>query len=168
MATNMNRRTMLATTAAFGAVAATGVRADGHTAHVVEMLNKHPDDPKQRMVFYPRLLKVKPGDTVMFKSVDRGHNSASLKGMIPDGAEKWDGKINDDLEVTFSVPGIYGYQCTPHSSTGMIGVVVVEGEGMLDNLEDVKKARLRGKAKKVFKDIMAEAEEGGYLEPSTA
>ncbi|MEM9966892.1 MAG: pseudoazurin [Pseudomonadota bacterium] len=168
MSIKMNRRTVLATSAAFGALSAAGVNADGHTAHVVEMLNKHPDDPRQRMVYVPRVIKVKPGDTVLFKSVDRGHNSASLKGMIPAGAEDWDSKINDDFEMTFTTPGVYGYQCTPHSSTGMVGLVVVEGEGMLDNLEEAKGARLRGRAKKVFEDIWAEAEEGGYLEPTTA
>ena len=65
--------------------------------HIVQMLNKHPEDKKQKMVFYPRILQVNSGDTVTFESTDKGHNSASIKGMIPDGAESWKGKINKDV-----------------------------------------------------------------------
>lgn len=168
MSIKMNRRTLLATSAAFGVLSAAGVSADGHTMHTMEMLNKNPDDPKQRMVFYPRVLRIKAGDTVMFKSVDKGHNSESMKDMIPEGAEKWSTKISKDEEVTFATPGVYGFRCTPHYSTGMVGVVIVEGEGMLDNLEDVQGVRQRGKAKKVFADIWEEAEEAGLLEPMSA
>lgn len=168
MSIKMNRRAMLASSAAFGVLAATGVRADGHTVHEIDMLNKNPDNPKQRMVFSPRVLRVKPGDTVLFKSVDRGHNSESLDDMIPEGAEAWSTKIGKDEEVTFDVPGVYGYRCTPHYSTGMVGVIVVEGEGMLDNLEAAQDVRQRGKAKKIFSEIWEEAEEGGYLDTAEA
>lgn len=115
------------------------------------------------MVFYPRILQVNSGDTVTFESVDKGHNSASIKGMIPDGAESWKGKINKDVSVTFEQPGFYGYVCTPHGTNGMVGLIVVEGEGKLDNLESAKKVKQRGKSKKAFKAIWEEAEEMGLL-----
>ena len=51
--------------------------------HVVQMLNKHPDDKKKKMVFYPNLLQVNAGDSVTFESVDKGHNSASIKKNDP-------------------------------------------------------------------------------------
>lgn len=82
---------------------------------------------------------------MLFKSVDRGHNSASIDGMLPEGAEEWNGKINDDIEVTFDKPGFYGYKCKPHATVGMVGLVVVEGEGKLDNLEAAQGVRQRGK-----------------------
>ena len=131
--------------------------------HIVQMLNKHPEDKKQKMVFYPRILQVNSGDTVTFESVDKGHNSASIKGMIPDGAESWKGKINKDISVTFEKPGFYGYVCTPDGTNGMVGLVVVEGEGKLDNLESAQKVKQRGKSKKAFKAIWEEAEEMGLL-----
>ena len=159
-----NRRTFLKGMGILSTVLAAPklLLADGHS-HIVQMLNKDPDDKKKKMVFYPRILQVNSGDTVIFESVDKGHNSASIKGMIPEGAEAWKGKINKDITVTFDKPGYYGYICTPHGTNGMVGLVVVEGEGKLDNLEAAQKVKQRGKSKKAFKEIWEEAEEMGLL-----
>lgn len=157
----LSRRAVMMSALAAGVVAAAPLRAS--TQHVVEMYNKHPENKKLRMVFTPRVLSVQPGDTVLFKSVDKSHNSASIDGMLPEGAEPWNGKVSRDIEVTFTVPGIYGYKCTPHLSMGMVGLIVVEGEGKLDNLEAAKGVKQRGKAKKIFAEIWDEAEEMGLL-----
>ena len=133
------------------------------TEHTVEMLNRHPDNKKKRNVFLPRILIVQPGDTVNFVTVDRGHNSASIDGMLPEGAEEWKGKLSKDVAVTFDTPGYYGYLCTPHYALGMVGLVIVEGDGKLDNLEAAKAVKHRGRAKKEFEEIWAEAESGGLL-----
>ncbi len=129
--------------------------------HIVQMLNKHPEDKKKKMVYFPNLLQVNSGDSVTFQSVDKGHNSASIKKMIPDGAEPWKGKINKDITIKFDVPGFYGYVCTPHGTNGMVGLVVVEGDGKLDNLKSAQKVKHRGKSKKAFKEIWKEAESMG-------
>lgn len=163
----LNRRMLLASSGALLATNSIGW-AQSTSEHTVEMLNKHPEDRKQSMVFFPRILSVMPGDTVTFKSVDKGHNSATLKGMIPEGAEDWKGKINQDIEVTFSQPGFYGYQCTPHASMGMVGLIVVEGEGKLDNLEAARNVRQRGRSKAAWDEIWEEAEAAGMLAPTTA
>ena len=137
------------------------------TTHTVEMLNKDPEDAKQRMVFKPAFLMVNPGDTVQFVSADKGHNSEVIDDMIPEGAEGWKGRINDDVEVTLDTPGFYGYKCTPHAATGMVALIVVEGEGKLDNLEAAQGVRQRGRAKKVFEEIWEEAAELGLLEATS-
>ena len=134
--------------------------AAGNTFEVL-MLNKDPDNPKKKMVFSPSLLKVAVGDTVSFLPEDKGHNSEIIKGMLPDGAEKWKGKMNKQVDVTFSVPGFYGYHCKPHSNMGMIGLIVVEGDGMLDNLEAARGVKHRGKAKKAWKELWDAADEAG-------
>ena len=131
--------------------------------HKVEMLNKHPDNPKIRSVFFPRIVVVQPGDSVTFVPTDKGHNSQSIKGMIPDSAKKWKGKINKEVTVTFETPGFYGYKCTPHLSLGMVGLVIVEGEGKLANLEAARAVKQRGKAKKAWDEIWAQAESDGAL-----
>ncbi len=136
--------------------------AEGNVIEV-GMYNRDPDNKKLRNVFKPRLLKIKPGDTVRFKTVQKGHNSESIKGMIPDGAKKWKSKISKDADVTFDKPGIYGYKCTPHYSLGMVGLIIVEGEGMTANLEAAKAVKQRGKAKKIFDEIWAEVEKEGLL-----
>ena len=137
------------------------VLAEGHATHEIMMYNKDPDDPKRKMVFAPHLIKINAGDTVKFVSAQKGHYSQSIKKMIPDGADHWKGKMNKDMEVTLTVPGFYGYQCTPHAGNGMVGLIIVEGDGKLNNLNAAKKVKHRGKAKKVFKAIWEEADAAG-------
>ncbi|MEM6681094.1 MAG: pseudoazurin [Pseudomonadota bacterium] len=151
----------LASLAAVPALVGTG-RADEATTHEIKMLNKHPDN-NERMVFYPSVVRVKVGDTVKFLPENPGHNSASTRGAIPAGAEAWKGRINKELEVTMTVPGFYAYNCTPHRASGMVGMIIVEGPGMMDNMEKVKKTRQVGKAKKVWESIWETAEAEGML-----
>ncbi|MCF6221585.1 MAG: pseudoazurin [Robiginitomaculum sp.] len=126
--------------------------------HEVQMLNRNPDNAKQRMVFLPSYLQIAPGDTVIFKAVDKGHNTVSIKGMIPEGATPWKSKMNKDFEVTLKKEGVYGYKCMPHFGMGMVGVIQVGGD--IANLETAKGAKMPGKAKKVFDEIFAEMESG--------
>ena len=44
----------------------------------------------------------------------------------------------------------------------MIGLIVVEGDGMLDNLEEAKSVKHRGKAKKAWKALWEEADAAGF------
>ncbi len=149
---------------AAAAAALTGVAsAQEATVHEVKMLNVNPDNPRQRMVFVPRILKVAPGDTIKFTSTDPGHNTASSKGMIPEGAEAWRSQANKDFELTLTKPGVYGYNCTPHQAAGMVGLIVVEGEGMLDNLEAAKATKHVGLATRSWTEIWAEAEKEGLF-----
>lgn len=158
MKTQLTRRTVMTT--ALSAVTIGVIAAPREVLaaaeHTVEMLNKHPEDSKLRQIFLPRIVVVQPGDTVNFVATDKGHNVASSKGMIPEGAEDWKGGINKDVSVTFDVPGFYGYVCTPHASVGMVGLVIVEGDGMMDNLEAAQAVRQRGKAQAAWAEIWEE------------
>ncbi|MCH2165288.1 MAG: pseudoazurin [Marinovum sp.] len=159
----INRRSFIAGGSATALFAPHLLRAETTDIPIVEMLNRHPENPKLRSVFTPRLLTVDAGQSVLFQATDNGHNSASVKGMIPKGAEAWKGKIGKDIEVTFSVPGFYGYVCTPHVSQGMVGMIAVRGDGMLDNLNAAQSVKHRGKAKGIFSEIWEEAEAKGLL-----
>ena len=79
----------------------------------------------QMMVFKPAVLKINPGDTVTWKASNPGHNTASINEMSPDNTLQWDGKINEEVKITFSKEGVYGYKCTPHYILGMVGIVSV-------------------------------------------
>lgn len=140
--------------------------ATTETTKIVEMLNYHPTDDKKRMVFYPLITVVQPGESVLFKRVDGGHDSASIDGMIPEGAEPWRGKIGQDITVTFTRPGFYGYVCSPHATMGMVGLIVVEGPGKLDNLDAARAVQHRGRANRIWGEIWAQAEADGLLEPT--
>lgn len=77
------------------------------------------------MAFEPDFLSLKPGDKVKFLATQRGHNAATIKDFLPEGASPFKGKINQEIEVTFTEEGFYGIMCTPHYDMGMVMVVRV-------------------------------------------
>jgi pseudoazurin len=87
------------------------------------------------MVFEPAVITIKKGDTVKFIATDMLHNSSSVDGMIPDGAEAWVGGMSQDVEVTLSKEGVYVYQCTPHNMMAMVGVIKVESSSNIDAIK---------------------------------
>lgn len=129
---NLTAATMLAATAVPAAAA----------DFEVHMMNKGADGV---MVFEPALTKIKPGDTVTFVPMDKGHNAETVKDMIPEGAEAFKSKVNENLKQTFTVPGAYVIKCTPHFSMGMVEVVVVGDTPA--NLEAIKSGKLPNKAR---------------------
>jgi pseudoazurin len=114
----------------------------------VEMLNKRDDGAK--MVYSEDITRIDVGDTVTWVPTSKGHNVEFIAG--PDG---WDApkksKNNKEVSITFDMPGVYLYQCSPHKSMGMIALVVV-GEGT----NDVSGAKVRGKSKKKLKALLAD------------
>ena len=101
--------------------------------HEVKMLNSGVEG---FMVFEPAVVKADVGDTVTFKATDMAHNSASIEGMIPEGANAWNGAMSQDVTVTVNKEGVYVYQCTPHSMMAMVGVIQVGGS--LSNMDAIQ------------------------------
>ncbi|MBA83692.1 MAG: pseudoazurin [Rhodobacteraceae bacterium] len=125
-------------------------------AHSILMLNVDCSDTNALNVFEPALLHVNIGDTVTFLATDPSHNSASKRGMIPEGATPWNGAIDEELTVEFAVPGIYGHICVPHYEWGMVGLIVVGNN--LHNLEAAKKVRHPGAARGNFRALLKKLE----------
>jgi pseudoazurin len=140
------KKIVLAAACAFLAATA----AAGAEEHVVEMLNK---GEKGVMVFQPDLVRAAPGDTVRFVVVDKGHNAETIKGMLPEGAEAFKGKINEDLVVTLEKDGVYGVKCAPHYGMGMVALIVVGEAGDTSAAEAIKHP---GKAGKVFAELFSQ------------
>ena len=113
----------------------------------IQMLNKL---GKEKMVYSVKVAKIEVNDQIIWKSVSKGHNVEFIS--MPKGVKKFKSKINKDVNYTFTIPGIYLYQCTPHKAMGMIGIVIVGGDK--HNLKKIKKAKLYGKSKKVFKKLL--------------
>ena len=99
------------------------------------------------MVFEPALVTIAPGDSVKFIATDKSHNAETIKGMIPDGAQPFTGKMNEDVTVTFDQAGVYGVKCMPHYGMGMVALVAVGKPG---NEEAARAVVHAGKAKTVF------------------
>ncbi|MCW5711732.1 pseudoazurin [Shinella sumterensis] len=120
------------------------------TDHQVMMLNK---GKKGAMVYEPDFIVAAPGDTVTFVPTDKSHNAESIKGMIPDDATAFKGKMNEQITVTLEKEGVYGVKCLPHYGMGMVALIVV---GKPVNLDQAKAVKQTGKAKKVFEELLAQ------------
>jgi pseudoazurin len=133
---------LLSTVALMGLLSTPALAADIS----VDMLNKRDDGAK--MVYSEDISTIEVGDSITWLPTSKGHNVEFIAG--PDG---WDApkksKNNKEVSITFDMPGVYLYQCSPHKSMGMIALVVV-GEG--DN--DVSGAKVRGKSKKKLKELL--------------
>lgn len=145
----MRKLTMLAAVTAI-------LMASGATAAEIEvkMLNKGADGGM--MVFEPAFVKVEAGDTVKFIATDKSHNAETIKGMLPDGAPTFLGKMNEDVVVKFEQAGVYGVKCAPHYGMGMVAMVVV---GTPMNVDQARAIPQIGKAKQAFAALFSKLEE---------
>ncbi|MEE9986380.1 pseudoazurin [Agrobacterium pusense] len=110
----------------------------------VKMLNKGSDG--QAMVFEPATVKAAVGDVITFIPVDKGHDAAAVKDMIPEGVSEFKGKMNEAVKLTVEKEGAYVVKCTPHLGMGMVALVVV-GDAVPANLDAVKSGKLPKKAR---------------------
>lgn len=122
----------------------------------VRMLNYDRDDPNRVMVYEPEIVRIEPGDTVVWVSVDAMHNAQSIDGMIPEGADSWASPLSEDFEMTFEVEGTYGYLCEPHQMLGMVGLVLVGDH--TKNLEAAKAVEHAGPVQDKFDALFARIE----------
>ncbi len=120
-------------------------KSEGTETHVVTA---------QGLAFAPLVIKINPGDVVSWRNMST-HNSESIDGLIPEGAEKWNSPMSQNFERTFNQEGIYVYKCTPHIGAGMGGVIIV---GNPVNLEQIKNADVSGAAGRLAKKAISEAE----------
>lgn len=123
--------------------------------HEVKMLNRGANGP---MDYDPAYLVVKPGDTVKFLPTVKGHNAATIAGFLPEGAQPFLGKINQEIAVTLDKEGIYGVKCSPHFDMGMVMLIQV-GAGKADAIELPEK--LPPSALKRFNTIIHAAKQAG-------
>lgn len=142
---------MLARLALSAALALTAGAAAAET-HQVKMLNKGADG---LMVFEPAFVAAQPGDVIEFLPTDKGHNAESIKGMIPEGAEAFRGKMNQPVSLTVEKEGLYGVKCMPHFAMGMIALIQV---GEPTNLDAAKAANMPGKAKQRFAPLFEQVQ----------
>jgi pseudoazurin len=116
----------------------------------VRMLNK---GAAGAMVFEPAFLEIEVGDSVTFVPTDKGHSAKSTKGMLPDGAAPFAGKMNQEITVVFDTPGVYGVDCPPHYGLGMVALIVA---GEPTNVDEASAVRHPGKAKAAFAAMFEE------------
>lgn len=122
--------------------------------HEVRMLNS---GEAGIMIFEPATLSVAPGDTVKFLPTDRGHNAETVAGMIPEGADAFKGRIDEEIEVTLEAEGLYAVKCAPHFGLGMVMLIAVgDAKSEAISLDDFLAGRVPPKAKESFIELLAE------------
>ena len=95
--------------------------------------------------------KIDIGDTIEWLPKNEGHNVEFLAGPNMNSLPK-KSELNAFYSVTFLLPGIYLYQCTPHGNMGMLGLIVVGND--FHNLEDIEEIELSRVAKSVLQRLI--------------
>ena len=93
--------------------------------------------------FTPLHLFIEPGDTVRWVNMTI-HDSVSMEGLIPEGAEHWASKIGQEIAVTLDVEGVYIYKCSPHYANGMVGAIIVGAPSNMNQLDNNAQGREKG------------------------
>ena len=104
--------------------------------------------------FNPMHLFVQPGDTVKWTNMTI-HDTQSMDGLIPEGAEPWKSKIAQELQITVTAEGVYIYKCNPHYPNGMVGAIIVGEASNMDQIEANAKGREKGVIFKLKKKLAA-------------
>ncbi|KEA46062.1 pseudoazurin [Campylobacter mucosalis] len=99
----------------------------------VQMLDM--DKNNQTMLFEPGFLQIQPGDSVTFVPTHKSHWAKSV--IVPEGAEKFESKLDEKATFTFDKEGVYIYVCPPHQMMNMVGIIQV---GKATNLDKIKQA----------------------------
>ena len=98
--------------------------------------------------------KINVGDTIEWIPKNKGHNVEFLAGPNMKALPK-----KSDLDVrhsiTFYLPGIYLYQCTPHGNMGMLGIIIVDNN--FDNMDSIENVELSRVAKSVLQRLIKKA-----------
>lgn len=131
-----------------GPVAASGVP---HTVHVIE--DQITGEPR----FEPPLLFVEPGETVRFAMDGKAFASRVIAGMVPEGASGWWGQVGEDLEITFTEPGVYGHKCGGAYALGLVGLIVVGDPDI--NLQEAQRVQHPPTAATVFDELFSTIEQ---------
>ena len=77
------------------------------------------------VTFQPATLTIRAGETFKFTTMGR-HNLASPPDAPPEKTFSTGEAVAQTKCLTFNVPGVYPFVCTPHIARGMIGTLTVE------------------------------------------
>jgi pseudoazurin len=95
--------------------------------HMVKVIT---DYDTASMIFTPKVLNIRPGDTVTWVNQEHeSHNMMTYPDGFPKGAKGFKSpyleRKGDKWSYTFSQQGTYEYHCQPHVLMGMRGTIIV-------------------------------------------
>jgi len=106
----------------------------------------------QATSFNPKILFINPGDTVQWVNMTI-HDSVSMQGLIPEGAEPWKFNIGQNGAVTLPEEGVYIYKCIPHYPVGMVAAIIVGNPVNIAQVQANATGRSKGIVIKVVKAL---------------
>ena len=106
----------------------------------------------QATSFNPKILFINPGDTVQWVNMTI-HDSVSMQGLIPEGAEPWKFNIGQNGAVTLPEEGVYIYKCIPHYPVGMVAAIIVGNPVNIAQVQANATGRSKGIVIKVIKAL---------------
>jgi len=109
----------------------------------------------QATSFSPNILFINPGDTVQWTNMTI-HDSVSMEGLIPEGAEPWKFKLGQNGAVTLTEEGVYIYKCNPHYPLGMVAAIIVGKPVNIEQVQANATGRSKGVVIKVVKALAAQ------------
>ena len=97
------------------------------------------------------VVKIDVGDTIEWLPKNKGHN---VEFLAAPNIESLPEKSDLDVihRITFDLPGVYLYQCTPHGNMGMLGLIVVGNN--FDNIDSLGDIELSRVAKSVLERLI--------------
>ena len=105
--------------------------------------------------FSPNILFINPGDTVQWENMTI-HDSVSMEGLIPEGAEPWVFKLGQNGAVTLTEEGVYIYKCNPHYPLGMVAAIIVGKPVNIEQVQANATGRSKGIVIKVVRALVAQ------------
>ena len=88
------------------------------------------------------VVKIDVGDAIEWLPKNKGHN---VEFLVAPNIKSLPEKSDLDVihRITFDLPGVYLYQCTPHGNMGMLGLIVVGNNfDNIDSLGDIELSRV--------------------------
>ncbi|WP_421781364.1 plastocyanin/azurin family copper-binding protein [Kiloniella litopenaei] len=126
------------------------VHAENHNIDQVIDLNAL--TPEEIYRFDPNYLWIEPGDTIRFLNSTGNHTVTSINGMWPKGAPLVKIEHKSVANVTFDIPGIYGFKCKVHGRHGMYALIVVGSPD--SNINDLEFSNIGKLGREVFENLL--------------
>jgi len=109
--------------------------------------------------FDPPIAVIEPGDAVRIEMAGKVYASRLIAGLHPPGVSGWWGQVGETVEITFTVPGVYGHKCGGTYALGLVGLIVVGDPS--PNLEAARAVQHPPAAARVLDALFAELTAAG-------
>lgn len=148
------RRALQTITVACCCVAAAPARSE---RQVDQITDSRATAAQDMFRFDPNLLRVAPGESIVFLNSRGQHTVHSVPQLWPLSAPPVAISNKPEVSLTFDEEGLYGFRCRRHGIYGMVMLVVCGHAGDLKQaLEQVDEMKARTREKQAFKTLISD------------